>query len=132
MLLVARVFGMGHDGDAGTEQLGTRRRDHELSPALNRKADVVVRALELAILDLGLGDGRAIVDVPHHGRQALVGLTLTYQIEKGALRDPSTVLIDGGVLQAPVDGKAKPAPERLEGDLVFLSDDPARLDEVQS
>ncbi len=124
--LVARV---GDQGDAGRDQLGAGGVD--LDAALGMaEADAVVGAADLAILDLGLGHRRVVVDVPEGGRLHLVGEIPGQQAQEGALRHPPRHLADGGVGQRPVDRQPEPAPEILEGLLVDLGQLEAEVDEV--
>ncbi len=75
-----------------------------------RERDTVHGARALAVLELGLGDGGAKVDVPQRRRLQLVGLTSREQAQEGALRDPLRELPDRRVGERPVDRQAEPAP----------------------
>ena len=65
---VAVVVGMGDDRDAGGEQLGAGRLDGDVV-----EHEPVVGARQLPVLDLGLGDRGAEVDVPVGRRLGQVG-----------------------------------------------------------
>ena len=85
--LVARVVGMGDEGDARGEQLGSRRLDVDRFAVVGAaEADAVVRARPLAILELGLRDRRPEVDVPQRRRLGEVGVTVAQQPQERSLR----------------------------------------------
>ena len=128
--LEARIVGVRRDADAGGQELGARRRDHERTATLHGELEVVVRAGSLAVFDLGLGDGALEIDVPHGGRVSALGVALGMKVEERALGHAPGMVVDRLVLVAPVDREAEPLPERLEGLLVLAGDVLARLDEV--
>ena len=73
--LVPLVVGMRDERDARGDQLGPCRLDDDVALAVDpREADRVVRARHLAVLELGLRDRGAEVDVPERGRLGLVRL----------------------------------------------------------
>ncbi len=134
--LVPLVVGVGHEGDAGGEQLGAGRVDLDRTVAVGAvladtgERDLVVGGRPLAVFHLGLGDGGAEVDVPHRRRFLAVGLAAGDVAQEGALAGPARALVDRGVLQRPVDRQAEPAQQRLEDLLVGLDELVAQLEEV--
>ncbi len=129
--LVALVIGVGHEGHAGGDQFGPGRLDEDgLAVVAAPERDAVVGAGHLAVLELGLGHRGAIVDVPQHGRLGLVGLAPTQVAQEGALGHPPRTLVDGGVVQRPVDGVAEATEQILEDLLVDGGETLAQLDEV--
>jgi hypothetical protein len=130
-VLVARVVWVRRDADASRKQLGPRGgNDKRAVAALHAELDVMVRARALPIFDLRLCDGGLEVDVPHGRRPGLVGHALLEQIEKRALRDPATVIVDGGVRLPPVDAQPEPTKQPLERQLVLVGQRLTELDEV--
>ena len=91
----------------------------------------MVGARPLAVLHLGLGDGGAEVDVPHRRRFLAVRLAAGDVAQERALAGAARALVDGGVLQRPVDRQAEPAQQRLEDLLVGLDEFVAQLEEVR-
>ena len=84
--LVALVVGMGDDGDAGGQQLGTGRVDGQRRAVRTPEEQPVVGARDLPVLQLRLGDRGAHVDVPQRRRLAPVGETTPSQAQEAALR----------------------------------------------
>ncbi len=73
--LVALVVGMRDEGHAGGEQLGAGRLDVDVAAAVGLvEGDAVVGAGLVAVLELGLRDRGAEVDVPEGRGERLVGL----------------------------------------------------------
>ncbi len=129
--LIPRIVGMGDQRDARRDQLRARRVDLDVALAIGtREPDPVVRAGHLAVLELGLGDGRLEVHVPQRGRLELVGLPLREQPQEGQLRNALGARADGRVGHRPVDREPEVLPEVLERLLVFLGEARAQLDEV--
>ena len=91
----------------------------------------MVGARALAVLDLRLGDGRAVVDVPERGGFGAVGLAAAQVAQEGELAGPAADVVDRRVEQRPVERQAE-APERLlEHGLVLGGQLVAQLDEVR-
>ena len=87
--LVALVVGVGDEGDAGRDQLGPGGLDEDrLAVVGAAERDAVVGAGHLAVLELGLGDRGAEVDVPQHRRLGLVGLAPRQVAQERPLGDP--------------------------------------------
>ena len=126
---VARVVGVGHQGDAGPQQLGAGGLDLQPAP-LAGEAEPVVGAGHHPVLDLRLRHRRPVVDVPQGRRLLLVDQVAGQQAQEGALRGPLRPLADGGVGQRPVDRQAEEPPQLLEGPLVDRGQPVAQLDEV--
>ncbi len=86
--LVARVFRMGDKRNAARDHL--RSRGLYLDRALRVRScegDAVVGAGPFAVLELGLGDGGAKVDVPKGWRDSRVDLAAAEHREEAALGD---------------------------------------------
>ena len=133
----ALVIGVREHGHTRRDQLRARRFDLSARAIGRRGAvgdererDTMHRTRTLAVLQLGLGDRGAKVNVPQRGGLQLVGLTAGEQTQEGALRDPLRELPDRRVGQRPVDRQAEPPPQLLEGALVGLGESQAQLDEV--
>ena len=94
--------------------------------------DAMVRAGLLAILELGLGDRGAEVDVPQHGRFGLIGLAPRQIAQEPALGDAPAVIVDRGVPEVPVDREPERPPQLLERLLVLDRQPVAQLDEVRA
>ena len=124
---------MGGHADAGREQLGPRRRDHEAPlAAFDAERDVVVGARLLAVLDLGLRHRHLEVHVPHEGRVAHVDVALLEQVPERELRELARAAVDRRVLGAPVHREAHAPPDVAEGLLVLGGDARAQVDEVRA
>jgi hypothetical protein len=83
---VTSVRGVHDERDARRDQLGSGRLDLDARPPIGTvEPNAVVRALDLTVLDLRLGDRRLEVDVPHRGRVSLVGEPAAHEIEEAAL-----------------------------------------------
>ena len=78
----------------------------------------MVGAGPLAVLDLGLGDGGAVVDVPHRRRLGAVGLAAGQVAQERGLAGAPADVVDRRVLERPVVGQAEPAEQLLEHGLV--------------
>ncbi|HVM14541.1 MAG TPA: hypothetical protein VM287_09440 [Egibacteraceae bacterium] len=128
--LVPLVVGMGDEGDARRDQLRPGGVDLDARAVRPAEADVVVGARQLAVLQLGLGDGGLEVDVPQRGGHRLVCLTLGQQAQEPPLGRPLSLGADRRVGHAPVDGQAEVAPQLFEGLLVLDGQADAQLDEV--
>ena len=127
---VALVVGVGDEGDAADDELGPRRVDHHVAVGAVERQQVV-RAGALAVLDLGLGDGRAVVDVPHRRGVGAVGLAAGQVVQERLLARAPADVVDRLVLQRPVVGEPEPAEEVLEDGLVGGRQLVAQLDEVR-
>ena len=134
---VAVVVGVGDQGHAGGQQLRPGRLHHQVprppgAPAAGPGPEPHPhgQAGDLAVLDLGLGDGGPVGHVPQGRGLGLVGLARGQLAQEPALGGPPGPLADGGVGQRPVDRQAELAPERLEHLLVGVGQAPAQLDEV--
>ena len=129
--LVPVVVRVGHERDARGEQFGTRRLDVDVARAVALvERDAVVRGLLVAVLELGLRDRRAEVDVPQRGRERLVRLAALEVLEERALARADRVVRDRAVGLGPVDAQAELAPQILEVLLVLDGEALAQLDEV--
>ena len=84
--LVALVGGMRHQRDARGEQLGARRLDDHVVATVAMETKAVIRTRNLAILELGLRDRGAIVDVPQRRCFRFVGLSACELAQERALR----------------------------------------------
>ena len=129
--LVARVVGVRDERDATREQLGSRGLDLDRAGVVRLgEGDAVVVARALAVLEFGLGDGCAKVDVPERGRHGRVDLAARSISKNAALGDRLGVGRDRRVLEGPVDAEAQVSPEVLEDLLVGGGEAVAQLDEV--
>ena len=129
--LVSLIVGMGHQGHACREQLRTGRLDlHAAVGAHQWKAEAVVGARALAVLELRLTDGGPEVDVPQGGGRALDDLASHRQPEEATLGHPLGPLADGGIRVGPVDGESKCPPQVLEHLLVLQGELVAQGHEV--
>ena len=118
--LVALVIGVRDERHARGDQLWSCGLDVDrLAAIATREADAVVGTGALAILELGLGDGRAEGDVPERGCLGLVGLAAREIAQEGTLRHGAGVVVDGLVGLGPVDGEPESAPQLLEDHLVL-------------
>ena len=128
---VALVVGMGDQCDARRQQLGSGRLDLDRpAPVGPGEADPVVGTGRGPLLELGLGDGGLEVDVPHGGRVGGVGLAPGQVAQEGALGHPPRPVVDGGVVERPVDREAHAAEHRFERALVLGRLALAQLEEV--
>ena len=131
---------MRDERDARRNQLGTRRLDLDVGGACPersrgvglRESDPVVGAWLLAILELGLRDGRSEIDVPQRRRFELIGSALLQQPQERRLRDLLRARVDGGVGARPFHRQTEVSPEMLERLLVFGGQPPTELDEVRT
>ena len=121
----ALVVGMGHQRHAGGHQLGAGGVDLDVV-----EAQAVVGAGPLAVLHLGLGHRRLVVDVPQRRGLGRVGLAPGQVAQEHALAGPAAAVVDGGVAPGPVHREAEPAPQRLEGLLVLGRQLVAQGDEI--
>ena len=135
-IALALVIGVGEQRHARRDQLWAGRLDQGVArvsvAAIGRvEAHAVHRSGALAVLELGLRDGRLEVDVPQRRRLELVGLTALEQAEERALGDPLGARPDRRVGHRPVDRQPERAPELLERLLVARRQAQAELDEVR-
>ncbi len=132
--LVALVVGVGDQGDAGRDQLGPGGLDVDAAGVLGAgdpaEPDAVEGPRPLAVLELGLGHGRAERDVPQGGALRDVRLAAREIAQEPALRGGAGGVVDRRVGERPVDREPEVAPELLEGLLVLLGEPLAQLDEV--
>ena len=130
-VLEALVVGVRHQRDARRDQLGAGGLDDDVGVAVGAvEADRVVRAGQLAVLELGLRDRGAEVDVPQRRRLGLVRLAAGEVAEERPLRRPLRVVADRRVGQRPVDRQPGGPPQLLERLLVLGGEPLAQLDEV--
>ena len=128
-VLVALVVRVGDERHARGDQLRTRGLDVD-GAARVVVGHPVVRAGIVAGLELGLGDGGLVRDVPQRGGVLLVRLAAGDVAQEGALGDGLRLRADRRVLLGPVDRQAEGAPQALE-DLLVLDDElVAQVDEV--
>ena len=144
--LVALVVRVGDQGDAGGQQLGTRRLDAHVHAVLDGRAgggslrgglgvgdvegQAVVEARVLAALQLSLGDRRLEGDVPQARGLGLVGLAARQVAQERGLGDLARTRADCLVVLLPVHAQAQVAPQRLELSLIFDGEALAQLHEV--
>jgi hypothetical protein len=129
----AGIVGVCRDADAGSQELGPRRGNSEaLLRTFNRELDVIESAGAVAILNLGLGNRRLKVDIPHCGRGDRENVALVKKIEEGELCDGAAVIVDGGVFLIPIHRQADPAPQFFEDLLILLCNATTGLDEVRA
>lgn len=86
---IALVSGVDDDGDAGGQELGSRRRNGNRSAAEEGERNRDELACSLQVFDLGLGNGGATLGAPDHGSFRAVGSILPHELEKGALCGPA-------------------------------------------
>ncbi len=122
---VAVVLGVGDQRHARGHELGPGRLDLEVA-----EAQPVVCAGLLAVLHLGLGHRRLVVDVPQRGCLRGVGLAARQVVQEHALARAATAVVDGRVAQGPVDREPEAPPQVLEGLLVLGGELVAQRDEV--
>ena len=96
-----------------------------------RKTQLVVGAGDLAVLQLGLGDRRAHVDVPEGGRLGAIGEVPADKPQEPALRRARRLGPDRRVGVLPVDRQAHVRPEVVVLGLELGHDLLAQLDEVR-
>ena len=129
--LVALVVGVGDDGHAGGQQLRPRRVDQERAVGA-AEHELVVRPGDLAVVELGLGDRRAHVDVPQRRRLAAVGEVALRTRRRNPRCDVRVGLgADRRVGVVPVDRQADGGPELVVLRLELRHDLLAQLDEVR-
>ena len=105
---VALVVGVGHQGHAGGQQLGPGGLDLHAAVGVDPgEAQAVVGAGPLPVLELGLADRGAEVDVPQGGGGALDDLAPAGEAQEAPLGHPLGPLADGGVGVRPVDRQAR-------------------------
>ena len=129
--LVALVVGVGDERDARREQLGPGGLDVDVAGAVGLvERDAVVGGRLVAVLELGLRDGGAEVDVPERRRHRLIGLAALEVAQEGELAGAHRLVRDRAVGLGPVDAQAELAQQRLEVLLVLDGERLAQLDEV--
>ena len=135
--LVALVVGVGDEGDARRQQLGSggvdldRRAGARPVVADPGEGDLVVGTRPLPVLHLRLGHGRVEVDVPERRRLLGVGLAAGDVAEERPLADAPRRLVDRRVVVVPVDRQSEPAEQLLEHLLVLFDELVAELEEVR-
>ncbi len=129
-LLVALVVGVRDERDGRRDQLGAGGLHVQRRAVRGVVGHPMVGTRVLAGLDLGLGDGGAVGDVPDRRRLGEVGLAAGEVAQERALADLPRLAPGGGVGLRPVDREAEGAPEVLEDLLVLLDELLAQLDEV--
>ena len=106
--LVALVVGVGDERHARGEQLGARRLDVHVAGAVGLvERDAVVGGGLLAVLELGLRDRGAEVDVPQRRRERLVRLAALEVAQEGELARADRVVRDRAVGLRPVDAQTR-------------------------
>ena len=121
---------MSNHRDTGGQKLGTGGADDKVSTPVDSEADVVEFAGPHVVYNFGLRHGCLEIHVPHRGSFHGVGHAFVHHLQKGGLADLSAMLVDGGVLEIPVDGETECAPQVFEGRFVFVSHGGAGFDEV--
>ncbi len=108
-LPVALIGRVHRNGRVGQHRLRPHRghRQHGVR-ALDRIVDRVKRVLDLAILDLKLGDHRARADVPVDHVVVAVDVALLVEADEDAVDGAHVVLVEGEALALVVAGGAKP------------------------
>ena len=129
--LVPRIVRVGHQRDAGRQQLRSGGLDLDRPSVRPAEGKAVVGAGTLAVLKLGLAHCGAKVHVPEGRCLRLVDLAPGQLSQEGPLRGSLRAFADGGVLEAPVDAQPERAPQRLEDHLVLGGQTKAELDEVR-
>ena len=97
-----------------------------------READAMVGARLLAILELGLRDGGAEIDVPERRRLELIREPALEEAQERQLRHALRPSVDRRVGHRPVDRQPEVAPQMLEDLLVLRRQPGAQLDEVRA
>ena len=129
--LVALVVRVGHQGDAGCQQLGAGGGDVDVAATVGSvECQRVVGAGSFPVLQLGLCHGGAVCDVPERRSLDLVRLAASQVPEEAPLGDALAAFVDGGVVLGPVDRQAEAAEQGFEGLLVLGGQHMAELDEV--
>ena len=105
-------------------------RDHGWE-RLARETDAMVGARRLAVLELGLRDRGAKIDVPQRRRVELIRAAAPQQPQKRELRDPPRLAADRRVGHRPVDRKTEIAPQPLERLFVLPGQRLAELDKIR-
>ena len=102
------VVGVGDERHARRDELGAGRVDEDVVVAVGAaEAEPVVRARLLPVLELGLRDRSAVVDVPERRGLRLVRLATDEHAQERALRHPLGALADRRVRERPVDGERR-------------------------
>jgi hypothetical protein len=130
--LVPLVVWMCDERDARRHELRPRGLDLHGAAVRPPEPQPVIRARLLAILELGLGDRGAEVDVPQRRRFELVDDAACQQPQERGLRDLLRAPVDRGVGTGPVHREAEVLPQVLERLLVFSRQPIAQLDEVRA
>src|SRR5215210_5635877 len=112
---VARVLRVDHEGDVAEHRLRTRGEDLDVVFSVGRRAlgvhEGVADAVELAfyvfVVDLEVGDGRAVVRAPVGDTVAAVDQTLLVQPDKGREDRVDVFVVHGVAEPAPVEGGTK-------------------------
>jgi hypothetical protein len=129
--LVPLVVGVGDEGDAADDELRAGRVDQH-RPVGGVEPEQVVGALALAVLDLRLGDGGAVVDVPERRRLSAVRLVASEVVQERPLARAPADVVDRRVQERPVVGEAEAAEGLFEHGLVDGRQALAQLDEVRA
>ena len=127
---VALVVRVGHQGDAGRQQLGTGRVDLHPPAVRAGEGEPVVGGRLLALFQLGLGHRGPEVDIPQRGSLAGVRLAAADVPEEGPLGHAPAVVVNRGVGQPPVDREPDAAQRVFEAALVLGGQLVAQLDEI--
>ncbi len=128
---VALVLGMRDERDARREQLRPGGLDDDVGRAVGAvEGEGVVGPGHLAVLELGLRDRGAVVDVPERGRLGGVRLPPGEHAQEAALGRTSGDLADRRVRHPPVDRQPEAPPQLLELLLVLDDEGVAQLDEA--
>ena len=111
------------NGDGGIAQHGFRPGggDHDETPrlALHRVSEMPEVALDLALIDLEIRNGRVQLRVPIHQPLVAIDQSLAMQIDEDLAHGMAQPLIHGKALARPIGGCAKPAKLADDGSAGF-------------
>ncbi len=118
-VLPARVVGMHRDAGVGQDRHRAHGRDHDLAAALDVVAHRVQHVVDLAVLDLEVGDGGLERPRPVHEAAVAVDVAALVQAQEHLDHGPRVVVVHREPLAPVVHRRAEP--------LVLLDDHRAGL-----
>ncbi len=128
---VALVVGIHRDRRVGEHRLGTHGGDgQDAVGALDRIVDRVERVLDLAVLDLEVGDRRVRARVPVDHVVVAVDVALVEELLEDAVDGLHVALVEGEALTLVVAGSAEPLVLLDDPRAVLLLPLPDPLDEL--